>query len=725
MGAPTDWYVDPVNGSNSNGGTSLVDAWQTLNHAFDTVDASESSTGDTLNIRNNATHTLTANIVLSNYASTTAKPITFRGFTDTIGDGGKAIIDGASTYKLNTAGTTRTNANFIDVELKDIAEATTNVLLSVTNGELFNVTLNGTAGTLQMGAGARVFDVNVVNCTGDSSYGIIRFTSTYSAKRIFASGNSVPAIYSGGFGTIDNAIINTATGVSAIATNSSGVSVRNSSFIGSASTVPAISVNYIASDVVVDGCIFSGFNGTGGSGVSVDAGGTRTVSAGTVANCSFYNCSSNVVDSQSRVLDTTGNETLSGNPFAASGSSTDPTNASTYYAPQDVGNVLTADGFGHVRGAIAGVAVSGGEPDLTDWDGYLELTSDSASLPALNTHVLIDLSVIPTDHTWWTKVDSAGDDIRVADESGNILPYKLVPGTFSATGKTGELWVDIATYTSLSTSADKVLKIYAGNTAASAPVYTPFDPTGSPVQGFALQEDPSGSSPQMADFVGGNNGTSYGTMTSGDRVTGLIGKALEFDGSDDYISAPLPAGFVTDSPWTIACCVKINSYTAGTTYTFLSIGGTGVPIIWLRKSGSNNWGGAVASEYGAPYYQAESAVNAPTVGQWYRVYMTFDGTYIQMYVDGVVSGSPVAATLYLASGPLFIGTYGGSGSFPGSVDNVLLIPGALSANQIAALDANIAAPDGIWTVGEWATGGGGSGGGGGGFPLIGSGGLIL
>ena len=101
------------------------------------------------------------------------------------------------------------------------------------------------------------------------------------------------AIYSGGFGTIDNAIINTATGVSAIATNSSGVSVRNSSFIGSASTVPAISVNYIASDVVVDGCIFSGFNGTGGSGVSVDAGGTCTVSAGTVANCSFYNCSSN------------------------------------------------------------------------------------------------------------------------------------------------------------------------------------------------------------------------------------------------------------------------------------------------------------------------------------------------------------------------------------------------------------------------------------------------
>ncbi|MBN2208509.1 MAG: hypothetical protein JW759_04360, partial [Candidatus Coatesbacteria bacterium] len=29
----SDWYVDPVNGSNSNGGTSWADAWKTITYA--------------------------------------------------------------------------------------------------------------------------------------------------------------------------------------------------------------------------------------------------------------------------------------------------------------------------------------------------------------------------------------------------------------------------------------------------------------------------------------------------------------------------------------------------------------------------------------------------------------------------------------------------------------------------------------------------------------------
>src|SRR5262245_28911061 len=34
-----DWYVDAMNGSDANGGTSWSDAWRTISHAVDTVSA--------------------------------------------------------------------------------------------------------------------------------------------------------------------------------------------------------------------------------------------------------------------------------------------------------------------------------------------------------------------------------------------------------------------------------------------------------------------------------------------------------------------------------------------------------------------------------------------------------------------------------------------------------------------------------------------------------------
>ena len=46
-----------------------------------------------------------------------------------------------------------------------------------------------------------------------------------------------------------------------------------------------------------------------------------------------------------------------------------------------------------------------------------------------------------------------------------------------------------------------------------------------------MQEDPSGSAPQMIDStVNNNDGTSAGTMTAGDQVAGQIDGSLDFDG---------------------------------------------------------------------------------------------------------------------------------------------------------------------------------------------------
>jgi len=90
-----------------------------------------------------------------------------------------------------------------------------------------------------------------------------------------------------------------------------------------------------------------------------------------------------------------------------------------------------------------------------------------------------------------------------------------------------------------------------------------------------LQEDPSGSAPQMIDSTSfDHDGTSAGSMTSSDQVIGKVDGALDFDATDDEIDCgddTYSDGFAfgntyDDDPFTLEVIFKINSIT-----TFQSI----------------------------------------------------------------------------------------------------------------------------------------------------------
>ena len=54
---------------------------------------------------------------------------------------------------------------------------------------------------------------------------------------------------------------------------------------------------------------------------------------------------------------------------------------------------------------------------------------------------------------------------------------------------------------------------------------------------YHMGQDPSGTAPQILDSTSNaRHGTANGSMTSGDLVAGLTGKALHFDGVDDYLN---------------------------------------------------------------------------------------------------------------------------------------------------------------------------------------------
>jgi hypothetical protein len=91
-----------------------------------------------------------------------------------------------------------------------------------------------------------------------------------------------------------------------------------------------------------------------------------------------------------------------------------------------------------------------------------------------------------------------------------------------------------------------------------------------------------------------------------------------------------------------------------------------------------------------------SSVTTPTLGVWYHVAVTVQGSAIRLYVNGVLDASgttPVPATT--GTEPLTFGrsSWGGYRPYPGVVDDIRIYSRALSADEIAALTATKAYDD--------------------------------
>jgi len=125
----------------------------------------------------------------------------------------------------------------------------------------------------------------------------------------------------------------------------------------------------------------------------------------------------------------------------------------------------------------------------------------------------------------------------------------------------------------------------------------------------------------------GNHGTIGGNAT---WVDGIIGGALELDGSDDYVSIDSIAPMVTNNNFTISAWIKTGQLDKG--IVFGSNSGTGSNFLF----GVN--GGKVWIDDG-PDTQFPPAVND---NQWHMVTYARDGATAYIYVDGVLQGTDPA-----------------------------------------------------------------------------------
>lgn len=131
--------------------------------------------------------------------------------------------------------------------------------------------------------------------------------------------------------------------------------------------------------------------------------------------------------------------------------------------------------------------------------------------------------------------------------------YDSVTGSLSA-------WVRIPV---LSTTSNTSVYMYYGNGAVSSSTSTSSVWASSYSGVWHLTENPGGTAPQMSDATSNaHHGTSYGSMGTGNSVTGKIGRAISFDETNDHIRIPdfLYGQELTVSFWFNLSEVNGNSY---------------------------------------------------------------------------------------------------------------------------------------------------------------------
>jgi Concanavalin A-like lectin/glucanases superfamily len=127
----------------------------------------------------------------------------------------------------------------------------------------------------------------------------------------------------------------------------------------------------------------------------------------------------------------------------------------------------------------------------------------------------------------------------------------------------------------------------------------------------------------------GNDGTINGTPQ---WVPGMIGGALEFNGSDNYIDCGDSPTFIIPVNITIACWIKVNAFT--TNWQAIVTTGDGSWRVH-RSSSSNNvaWGTS-----GVAPTDLTGTTDVST-GDWFHIAATYDGTQKILYINGAVDAT--------------------------------------------------------------------------------------
>jgi hypothetical protein len=230
-----------------------------------------------------------------------------------------------------------------------------------------------------------------------------------------------------------------------------------------------------------------------------------------------------------------------------------------------------------------------------------------------------------------SDMQSTFSDIRFYNTScnsgGSLLDYEIE----NYTSSNAYVWVRIP---SLASGNNIISVYYKNNTAVSSGQNV----TGVWVSNYRLvqhmEENPSGSAPQILDSSSfGINGTTYGSMTSSQFVSGMVDGSSRFDGSNDYVDfgSPQSLNFTGLSNFTISAWVNVTGVTT-----------THRPIVckgdtqYCLKIFTNNTFEMCAYDGGWKCAYSNAVL---TLNQWYYVVGMVNSSEVSVWVNGVKQGN--------------------------------------------------------------------------------------
>ena len=210
-----------------------------------------------------------------------------------------------------------------------------------------------------------------------------------------------------------------------------------------------------------------------------------------------------------------------------------------------------------------------------------------------------------------------------------------------------------------------------------------FTPTPKPQQLISHWRFDEGSGTTVSDSQGDHDGTTHGepNWMTGVAVSGVRGKALEFDGENDYIevadSESLDFNMITVEAWIKPTDIYADGLVILRKQTKYTLDGfefyiTNNNEIKLDVAGSQFKGG-----------------HFPT-GKWAHVAGTYDGDTVRLYVNGEkVLDETIGGSFHDSSAKMYIGQVPGPERvFKGRIDEVRLYDYALSETDIQQHYAN-------------------------------------
>ena len=343
----------------------------------------------------------------------------------------------------------------------------------------------------------------------------------------------------------------------------------------------------------------------------------------------------------------------------------------------------------------------------------LQLNTTAAGAGVNSNHYRFPVLVrLTKDHFDFSKARGNGEDVVFRKSDGTVLPHEIE--RWDSAGGVAELWVKADTvYGNDSAQVIEMTCSEAAGVSGSDP-HAVFDTSNGFSGVWHLDENPAGGAGSIKDrTILGNNGTPYGTMAAANQVLGLIGRGLNFDGNNNYVSfgdieAVNGLTKLTASAW-IRPSV-LNNWAAiigkadvqGEQWGFMENGGG------TASYGSDDFlitawnGGSLATMDGS------TSGNILSAGAWSFCVMVFDGTQLtnasrlKFYFNNIQQPltfrGTIPASLPSTTAAVQIAKNPNANSyFEGIIDEVVVARDARSADWLKLCYMNQKAPDQLVT----------------------------